>query len=129
MVSFKQGLKFNNIKLINKIFDQSGIDTKENVIFCYSGLESSISWFVFHELMQKKSSKLLKAQYLNGKLRINQFIKNSKHNNNSNFILFIFRVAQLVEHATENRSVGGSIPPLWAPHNLMVLPAYFFSIY
>ena len=57
-----RGLKFNNIELINYIFDQSGIDSKENVIFfCYSGLESSINWFVFHELMQKKSSKLFEG--------------------------------------------------------------------
>ena len=27
-------------------------------IFCYSGLESSINWFVSHELMKNKNSKL-----------------------------------------------------------------------
>ena len=30
-------------------------------------------------------------------------------------LFFLAQVAQLVEQATENRCVGGSIPP-WAPH-------------
>ena len=35
------------------------IDLDENIIFfCYSGLESSINWFVAYELMKNKNSKL-----------------------------------------------------------------------
>tara|TARA_B100002051_G_scaffold142586_1_gene135182 strand:- start:228 stop:788 length:561 start_codon:yes stop_codon:yes gene_type:complete len=72
-----RGLKFNNIKLINEIFDKFGIASKENVIFfCYSGLESSINWFVFNELMQKKNSKLFEGSIFEWKAKNKLIYKN-----------------------------------------------------
>ena len=54
-----RGLSFNNIKVLKEIYDYSELNKEENTIFfCYSGLESSINWFVSYELMQKKNSKL-----------------------------------------------------------------------
>ncbi len=54
-----RGLSFNNLNLFKKIYDYSGIDLDKNLIFfCYSGLESSINWFVSYELMKNKNSKL-----------------------------------------------------------------------
>ena len=54
-----RGLSFNNLKLFKKIYDYSEIDLDKNLIFfCYSGLESSINWFVSYELMKNKNSKL-----------------------------------------------------------------------
>ena len=54
-----RGLNFNNLNLFKKIHDYSEIDLDENLIFfCYSGLESSINWFVSYELMKNKNSKL-----------------------------------------------------------------------
>ena len=54
-----RGLKFNNIHKINKIFDQVGLTKKDDIIFfCYAGLESSLNWFVSHELMGNSRAKL-----------------------------------------------------------------------
>ena len=54
-----RGLRFNNLNLFKKIYNFSEIDTDKNLIFfCYSGLESSINWFVSYELMKNKNSKL-----------------------------------------------------------------------
>ena len=54
-----RGLRFNNLNLFKKIYDYSEIDLDKNLIFfCYSGLESSINWFVSYELMKNKNSKL-----------------------------------------------------------------------
>ena len=54
-----RGLSFNSLNLFNKMYNYSEIDLDENLIFfCYSGLESSINWFVSYELMKNKSSKL-----------------------------------------------------------------------
>lgn len=54
-----RGLSFNNLNLFKKIYDYSGIELDKNLIFfCYSGLESSINWFVSYELMKNKNSKL-----------------------------------------------------------------------
>ena len=54
-----RGLSFNNLNLFKKIFNYSEIDSNKNLIFfCYSGLESSINWFVSYELMKNKNSKL-----------------------------------------------------------------------
>ena len=54
-----RGLSFNNLNLFKKIYNYSEIDLDENLIFfCYSGLESSINWFVSYELMKNKNSKL-----------------------------------------------------------------------
>ncbi len=57
-----RGLSFNNIKVIKEIYNYSELNTEENTIFfCYSGLESSINWFVSHELMQQKNSRLFEG--------------------------------------------------------------------
>ena len=54
-----RGLSFNNLNLFEKIYNYSKIDLDENLIFfCYSGLESSINWFVSYELLKNKNSKL-----------------------------------------------------------------------
>ena len=54
-----RGLNFNNKNKINKIFSQVGLSEKEDVIFfCYAGLESSLNWFVSHELMKNSKAKL-----------------------------------------------------------------------
>ncbi len=54
-----RGLSFNDLNLFKKIYNYSEIDLDENLIFfCYSGLESSINWFVSYELMKNKNSKL-----------------------------------------------------------------------
>ena len=54
-----RGLSFNNLNLFKKIYNYSEIDLNKNLIFfCYSGLESSINWFVSYELMKNKNSKL-----------------------------------------------------------------------
>ena len=54
-----RGLSFNNVNLIKKIYDFSEIDfNKNHIFFCYSGLESSINWFVSYELIKNKNSKL-----------------------------------------------------------------------
>ena len=58
----ERGLRFNDIKVLKKIYDYYELDTEENTIFfCYSGLESSINWFVSHELMEKKNSRLFEG--------------------------------------------------------------------
>ena len=57
-----RGLSFNNIKVLKEIYDYSELNKEENTIFfCYSGLESSINWFVSYELMQNKNSKLFEG--------------------------------------------------------------------
>ena len=54
-----RGLSFNDLNLFKKIYNYSEINFDENLIFfCYSGLESSINWFVSYELMNNKNSKL-----------------------------------------------------------------------
>ena len=54
-----RGLSFNNLNIFEKIFSYSETDLDKNLIFfCYSGLESSINWFVSYELMKNKNSKL-----------------------------------------------------------------------
>ena len=54
-----RGLSFNNLNLFKKIYDYSKIELDKNIIFfCYSGLESSINWFVSYELLKNKNSKL-----------------------------------------------------------------------
>ena len=54
-----RGLRFNNLNLFRRIYDYAEIDVDKNLIFfCYSGLESSINWFVSYELMKDKNSKL-----------------------------------------------------------------------
>ena len=54
-----RGLSFNSLNLFKKIYDYSKIDLDKNLIFfCYSGLESSINWFVSYELLKNKNSKL-----------------------------------------------------------------------
>lgn len=55
----ERGLTFNNLNTFKKIYNFLEIDwTKNFIFFCYSGLESSINWFVSHELMKNKNSKL-----------------------------------------------------------------------
>ncbi|MAH88471.1 MAG: hypothetical protein CMJ06_00230 [Pelagibacterales bacterium] len=57
-----RGLSFNDIKVLKKIYDYSELNREEDTIFfCYSGLESSINWFVAHELMKKKNSRLFEG--------------------------------------------------------------------
>ena len=47
------------MSLFKKIYNYSEIDMDKNLIFfCYSGLESSINWFLSYELVKNKSSKL-----------------------------------------------------------------------
>ena len=54
-----RGLKFNNKNKINKIFSQVGLAEKDDIIFfCYTGLESSLNWFVSFELMENSKAKL-----------------------------------------------------------------------
>ena len=54
-----RGFSFNNLNLFKKIYNYSEIDMDKNLIFfCYSGLESSINWFVSYELMKNKNAKL-----------------------------------------------------------------------
>ena len=44
------------------ISEYSGIKNGENsIFFCYAGLESSLNWFVFHELMGIKNTKLFEG--------------------------------------------------------------------
>ena len=53
------GSLINNLNIFEKIFSYSETDLDKNLIFfCYSGLESSINWFVSYELMKNKNSKL-----------------------------------------------------------------------
>ena len=55
----ERGLSFNNLKTLEKIYNYSEINLDKNYIFfCYSGLESSINWYVSYELMKNKNSKL-----------------------------------------------------------------------
>ena len=55
----ERGLSFNNLKTLKKIYNYSEINLDKNYIFfCYSGLESSINWYVSYELMKNKNSKL-----------------------------------------------------------------------
>lgn len=57
-----RGLTFNDIKVLKGIYDYSEMNIEEKTIFfCYSGLESSINWFVAHELLQKKNSRLFEG--------------------------------------------------------------------
>ena len=63
----------------SKLLDISALSrlTKENVIFfCYSGLESSINWFVYHELMKNKNSKLFEGSIFEWVVKNKQIYKN-----------------------------------------------------
>ena len=54
-----RGLKFNKLDVIENIFEIAKVSNKSNLIFfCYSGLESSLNWFVSSELMKNKNSRL-----------------------------------------------------------------------
>jgi len=55
----ERGLIFNDIKIVKEIYNHSKINIDQNIIFfCYSGLESSINWFVSYELMKNKNARL-----------------------------------------------------------------------
>ena len=44
---------------VSNIFEIAKVSNKSNLIFlCYSGLESSLNWFVSSELMKNKNSRL-----------------------------------------------------------------------
>ncbi len=54
-----RGLRFNDIDKIKKIYNTKKIYNKKNIIyFCNAGLESSLNWFVDHELLGNSSAKL-----------------------------------------------------------------------
>ena len=57
-----RGFSFNDLKVLKEIYNYSNVNAEENTIFfCYSGLESSINWFVSHEIMKKKNSRLFEG--------------------------------------------------------------------
>ena len=53
-----RGLKFNNIETLYKIHKLDNKKESENIYFCYAGLESSLNWFVSHELLKNERAKL-----------------------------------------------------------------------
>ena len=55
-----RGLIFNDITTLNKIHnsEKKVLKEKPNIYFCYAGLESSLNWFVSHELLENKNVKL-----------------------------------------------------------------------
>ena len=60
-----RGLKFNRLDVVENIFEIAKVNNKSNLIFfCYSGLESSLNWFVSSELMKNKNSRLYEGSIL-----------------------------------------------------------------
>ena len=54
-----RGLRFNSKKKADQIFNQVGLNKKDDAIFfCYAGLESSLNWFIAHELMKNSRARL-----------------------------------------------------------------------
>ena len=55
-----RGLNFNNINILSRIHNSKEIEinSKEKIFFCYAGLESSLNWFVSHELLNNEKARL-----------------------------------------------------------------------
>lgn len=80
----QRGLKFNNIDVLKMIFDSKKLKKNRNsIFFCYSGLESSINWFVSHELIKNQNAKLFEGSIFewtsNKKALSKKFIKRYRH--------------------------------------------------
>ncbi len=71
-----RGLKFNNIETLKKIHNVNKINQKENnIYFCYAGLESSLNWFVSHELLKNDNAKLYEGSIFDWHSRNNSLFK------------------------------------------------------
>lgn len=58
-VAKDRGMSFNKIETISKIFSMNIIkNNNKPIFFCYAGLESSINWFIAHEILGFKEATL-----------------------------------------------------------------------
>lgn len=57
-----RGLEFNDLETIEAIYKKKKINkNNKSIFFCYAGLESSVNWFVAHELNKNKNARLFEG--------------------------------------------------------------------
>ncbi len=80
-----RSLNFNDKNTLSNIFDFVGIKRDKNPIFyCYSGLESSLNWFVAHEILGYKEAKLYEGSIFDWTKNNERLLYNSFKDKNKN---------------------------------------------
>ena len=73
-----RGLSFNSVEILRKIHQKvsKNENLKDDIYFCYAGLESSLNWFIAHEILKKKDVKLYEGSIYDWKRKNNKLFRN-----------------------------------------------------